>query len=79
MIIDEYDSIIDKCPYFVTNQGLAGMWQFKSRKVFAFSATTSIAFERFVNNCINALAVLKFASEYELKHGVSPISEGYIT
>lgn len=73
MIIDEYDSLIDAYPYMLINSAITGVWQLKGRKVFAFSATSSAMLERFVNNCIGTPAVMKFASEYEVKNGVSPI------
>lgn len=60
VIIDEYDTIIDQYPYMLSTQGLHGIWQLKGRRVFAFSATTSIALERFINNCIDKPAPLKF-------------------
>lgn len=43
--------------------------------MFAFSATSSLPHERFINNCIVPPSVLKFKSEYELLNGVSPVSE----
>lgn len=52
---------------------ITGIWQFKGKKVIAFSATSSIPIERFVNNCIARPFILKFPSEYELIHGISPI------
>lgn len=71
--MDEYDSIIDKYPYMISNNVLHGIWQFKDRKVFAFTATSSAILERFIHNCIGSPAVLKFLSEYEMKNGQSPI------
>ena len=34
-----------------------------------------MAYERFVNNCIGRPTILKFKSEYELIHGISPIQD----
>jgi hypothetical protein len=52
-----------------------GLWQLRDRKVFAFSATSSIPYERLVNNCITSATSLKFKSEYELVHGTSPVTD----
>ena len=43
--------------------------------MIAFTATSSLSYERFVVNCIGKPKVLKFKSEYELVTGVSPIQE----
>ena len=42
---------------------LSGLWQFKGRNVYAFSATSSPSYERLLNNCIGAPRILKFKSE----------------
>jgi hypothetical protein len=73
IIIDEYDSIIQSGPYMVFDKEINGVWEFKGRKVFAFTATSSVAFERFVHNCIAPPAILRFSSEYEIKNKISPI------
>ena len=51
------------------------MWQFRGRKVKAFSATSSVPYERLVNYCICQPTVLKFKSEYELVNGTSPVAD----
>ena len=51
-ILDEYDMMVDDYPYGINNSQLNGIWQFKGRKVCAFSATSSMAYERLINNCI---------------------------
>jgi hypothetical protein len=43
--------------------------------VIAFSATSSVPYERLINNCICTPTVLKFKSEYEMVHGTSPITD----
>jgi hypothetical protein len=75
IILNEYDTIIDKNPYAVYNQQLAGVWNFRDKHVIAFSATSSASYERFVANCIVKPKMLKFKSEYELVHGTSPIQD----
>ena len=52
IIIDEYDMIVNESPYFLTEGNLEGLWKLRDKKVIAFSATSSIIFEKFVNNCI---------------------------
>ena len=73
IILNEYDTIMNEEPYYVHKVGLNGLWNFKGRKVYAFSATSSPPYERLVNNCICTPKVLKFKSEYELVHGMSPV------
>jgi hypothetical protein len=46
--------------------------------VFAFTATSSVPYERLVNNCIARPTVLKFKSEYEMVKGVSPVTDAAI-
>ena len=65
-------------PYGFFNGGITGVWQFKGSKVVAFSATTCIPIERFVNNCIGPLTILKFSSEYEVVNGVYPVLDGHV-
>jgi hypothetical protein len=52
---------------------LTGLWALKMKTVIAFTATTSPAHERVVHNCIAPPLVLRFSSEYELIHGISPV------
>lgn len=78
IILDEYDSVVDQWPYYVSAGGMSGIWQFRGRKVVAFSATSSAAFERLIANTIGAPKVLRFKSEYELVKGVSAIQEAVI-
>ena len=73
MIIDEYDIIMNHYPYDMYNSTMNGVWSFKNRKVIAFSATSNNPVERFVNNCISQLTILKFKSEYEIMNGMTPI------
>ena len=73
IILNEYDTIVNEVPYSLHASGLSGLWKFKGRKVYAFSATTSPAYEKLLNNCIGAPRVLKFKSEYEMVHGTSPV------
>lgn len=46
--------------------------------MFAFTATSSVPYERLVNNCIARPTVLKFKSEYEMVKGVSPVTDAAI-
>jgi hypothetical protein len=46
--------------------------------VYAFSATSSASYERFINNCISRPTLLKFKSEYEQVHGTSPIVDAKV-
>jgi hypothetical protein len=48
VLIDEYDEIIGKYPYSISNEAITGIWVFKDKNVFAFSATTSRSIERLV-------------------------------
>jgi hypothetical protein len=75
VILNEYDHIIHQSPYYVQQQVVRGLWQLRDRKVSAFSATSSIPYERLVNNCITSATSLKFKSEYELVHGTSPVTD----
>ena len=78
VILNEYDTIVSGVPYCLHPGGLSGLWRFKGRKVYAFSATSSPSYERLLNNCIGAPRVLKFKSEYEMVHGTSPVQEAII-
>lgn len=73
VIIDEYDALIQDHPYMVAQSKLNGLWCLKDKQVIAFSATSSLAHERLIHNCIIPPMVLKFKSEYELIHGTSPV------
>jgi len=73
IILDEYDMIIQHYPYLIRDSNISGLWTLKDKKVIAFSASSSIIYEKFINNCINKPKVLKFKSQYELVHGISPI------
>lgn len=46
--------------------------------MFAFTATSSVPYERLVNNCITKPTVLKFKSEFEMVKGVSPVTDALI-
>ena len=52
LILNEYDQIINEQSYLVHNNSLSGLWHLKGKKVFAFSATSSVSHERLVANCI---------------------------
>jgi hypothetical protein len=78
LILDEFDVLIDEHPYMVNNGTLNGIWQLRDKKVIAFSATSSVAHERLVNSIIGRPLTLKFKSEYELVHGVTPIQDASI-
>lgn len=73
VILDEYDVVVNDAPFIAEDNGLHGLWKLKEKRVVAFTATSSVCHERFVNNCINKPLVLHFKSEYELKSGVTPI------
>lgn len=73
IILDEYDLIVSKSSYFVQQVNILGLWQLRGKRVFAFSATSSASYERFVSNVIMQPKVLKFKSEYEYVHGTSPV------
>jgi hypothetical protein len=72
--LDEYDTLIDDYPYGVYNSQVRGLWLLKERKVYAFTATSSLSYERLISNCIVKPKALIFQSEYEMINGVSPIS-----
>ena len=46
--------------------------------MYAFTATSSPAYERLLNNCIGTPKVMRFKSEYEMVHGTSPVQEAII-
>lgn len=46
----------------------------KTKNVIAFSATTSPSHERILFHCVKKPMSLKFISEYEMIHEVSPVS-----
>ena len=72
LILNEYDQIINEQSYLVHNNSLSGLWHLKGKKVFAFSATSSVSHERLVANFIDHPKALKFKSEYEMVRGSSP-------
>lgn len=78
VILDEFDSIVSNYSHLATEQGVRGLWQLKERKVFAFSATSSLSYERFVANCITRPKSLSFKSEYEMVHGVDPVTDAVV-
>ena len=78
LILNEYDTIVNEVPYSLNGNGLSGLWKFKGRKVYAFSATSSPAYERLLNNCVGVPRALRFKSEYEMVHGTSPVQEAII-
>ena len=43
--------------------------------MIAFTATSSPSIERLISNTITPPVLLKFKSEYELVHAVSPVSD----
>jgi polyphosphate kinase len=57
---------------------IKGLWIFREVKVFAFSATSSASYERFIGNCIGNPKVLAFKSEYEQVHDKSPIVDAKV-
>lgn len=59
--------------YAIHTNNINGICQLKGRRVIAFSATTSVAIERFISNCIMKPLIIKFLSEYELLNGISPV------
>ena len=73
IILNEYDQLIDQNLYSTLNGSLVGLWSLKHKKVYAFTATSSKAYERFTINCIGDCATLQFKSEYEMIHGVAPV------
>jgi hypothetical protein len=73
IILNEYDLIVSECPYEVRPKSIRGLWEFKGRRVFAFSATSSKSHERLLNDCISEPKIMKFKSEYEMVRGASPI------
>lgn len=54
------------------------MWLLKEKQVIAFTATSSVPYERFIHNTICHPQVLKFKSEYEMVNGISPVSDPHI-
>ena len=48
VIIDEYDEIMYHKSYGVIGEIINGIWSFKDKTIYAFSATSSIPIERFV-------------------------------
>lgn len=75
IIMDEYDAMIEQHPYSVRFNCIRGLWELRGKTVFAFSATSSPAHEKFLNSCINRPTILRFKSEYEMVKGSSPIAD----
>lgn len=50
----------------------------REKKVIAFTATSSVPYERFIHNTICHPTVLKFKSEYEMVKGISPVNDPHI-
>lgn len=73
VILNEYDSVVTEQPYHILPTKLTGLWALKGKSVIAFTATTSLAHERLVHNCITPPLPLRFKSEYELVHGSCPV------
>lgn len=76
LILDEYDCMVLEQPYYLYNCSARGLWLFRGRKVFAFSATSSHAIEKLLSRCVEAPDCIRCASEYELMMGASPIQDG---
>lgn len=72
-ILDEFDHMVMKEPYKVTNDKVNGLWNFAKKNVIAFTATTSNVVERFATTLIDEPLVLNFVSSYELATGTSPV------
>ena len=70
--------IVNESPYKVQLKDVLGLWQLRNKQVFAFTATSSVPYERLVNNCITKPTVLKFKSEFEMVKGVSPVTDALI-
>lgn len=73
IIIDEYDEIMQKNIFTVNSESIKGIWLFKEKNVFAFSATSSTPIERFVFKAISNPQKIQFKSEYEFIHNTSPL------
>jgi len=71
--MDEYDDIMQSHLYAVHNETINGVWLFKERNVFAFTATTSSPIERFVFKTISPFQKIICKSEYEFFNGISPL------
>ena len=77
-ILDEYDTIVEKSAYLVQQQGIRGLWQLRGKRVFAFSATSSISHERLLGSLLEPPTTVKLKSEYEMVHGVSPVGDASV-
>ena len=75
VILNEYDLLLTSMPFSVAGDTINGLWQLRGKRVFAFSATSSIPIERMVGNCIAFPKIVRFKSEYEQVHGASPITD----
>ena len=75
VILNEYDLIISQSPFVVRQNVIKSLSLLRGRKVIAFSATSTVPHERLINNCICRPSVLRFKSEYELVHNISPVSD----
>lgn len=68
----------DRAWGFTINEKLTGFWKLQTANTIFFSATTSVTYERFVSQYLSPICCLKFKSEYEIIHGVSPTGAGTI-
>ena len=75
VILNEYDLIVNQSSYLLSDTSAKGLWTFRDRQVIAFTATSSPSIERLISNTITPPVLLKFKSEYELVHAVSPVSD----
>ena len=50
----------------------------KEKNVIAFTATTSLSYERLIHNCVVPPSQLRVKSEYELIHERSPVQHANI-
>ena len=60
-------------PFLITDNGISGIWMLKNRITFLCTATSSRGLEKILHQIVETPVVMKFPSEYELIHKVSPV------
>ena len=75
-LLDEFDQIIYQNFYGIFNDSINGIWSFKDKNVYAFSATSSMSIERLVFKTISNHQKLTFNIEYEFINAVERLHRG---
>ncbi|KEJ82398.1 hypothetical protein OXYTRIMIC_115 [Oxytricha trifallax] len=69
LIIDEYDSVIEKKPFYSLGKSLTGLWAFSNKVVFMFSATKTRYHKYILQEVFENISEMKFLSEKQVASG----------